>query len=316
MAAIVIACGRGSAAGNAGASATSGGSGVLAAGPTLSVGQTTRTLDRDGRTRSYIVYVPASADRGKPVAIVFVFHGGTGNADSAIHMTGFNAVADQNGFVVVYPNGTGPLKTNTLLTWNGGDCCGYAQQNDVDDVGFVRAIAADLQTHLNVDSRRIYAAGMSNGAIMSHRLACQAADLFAAIGPDSGTLNFSPCQPSRPVSVIEFHGTADQYIPYDGGYGSKSLVKASFASVPTTISFWTGADGCGSQPNADSFADIQHQTWTGCGGGSSVELYTIVNGGHAWPGGQSGGSVDPDQPTQTISASQLMWQFFAAHPMP
>jgi polyhydroxybutyrate depolymerase len=229
-------------------------------------------------------------------------------------MSGFNAVADQNGVVAVYPNGTGPLSGDRLLTWNGGSCCGYAQEKNVDDVGFVRAVVSDLRAHLNVDVKRIYAAGMSNGAILSQRLACEAADVFAAVAPVSGTLNFSPCRPSRPISVIAFHGTADQHIPYDGGYGPKSLVNVDFASVQASIAFWTAFDGCAPQPRADSFQDIRHETWTGCAGGSSVELYTIVGGGHAWPGGE-GGWADSDSPTTTISASQLIWAFFASHPL-
>ena len=281
----------------------------------LPAGESTRTLTQAGRERSYILYVPASVNWSQPVALVFVLHGGTGNAESAIRMSGFNAVADQNGFLVVYPNGTGRLSDTKLLTWNGGDCCGYAQENNVDDVGFVRLIVADLQTLASIDPKRIYATGMSNGGILSQRLGCEAADLFAAIAPVAGTLNFPACHPSQPVAVIEFHGTADQHIPYEGGYGPQSLVNVDFASVQASVGFWTALDGCNPQPQTNSFNDIQHEAWTGCAGSTSVELYTILGGGHAWPGGQ-GGWADADQPTTTISASQLIWEFFAAHPRP
>jgi polyhydroxybutyrate depolymerase len=193
--------------------------------PGLPIGESLRNLAWAGRERSYILYVPASVNWNQPVPVVFVFHGGTGNAGNAMLMTGFNQVADQHGFLLVYPNGTSRLSEEKLLTWNGGACCGYAQEKNVDDVGFVRTIVTALQAQVNLDSRRIYATGFSNGAILSQRLACEAADLFAAIAPVSGTLNFSPCQPSRPVSVIEFHGSADQNILYTGGYGPKSLAK-------------------------------------------------------------------------------------------
>jgi polyhydroxybutyrate depolymerase len=285
------------------------------AAPGLPAGDSTHTLSFGGRTRSYLLYVPTSVDWSKAVPLVFVFHGGTGNAANAERMSGFDAVADRNGFLVAYPDGTGALSDDKLLTWNGGDCCGYSQTHNVDDVGFVRAIVADLQAQANIDAKRIYATGMSNGAILSQRLGCEAADVFAAIAPVAGTLNFSPCTPSQPVSVIEFHGTADQHIPYEGGYGPKSLVNVDFASVQKTIDFWTGFDGCSLQPLSDSHDDIQHQTWAGCRGATAVELYTIVGGGHAWPGGQ-GGWIDADPPTQTISASELIWAFFAAHPKP
>lgn len=183
----------------------------------------------------------------------------------------------------------------------------------MDDVGFVRAILNALQAQAPIDSRRIYATGLSNGGILSQRLGCEAADLFAAVAPVSGTLNFSPCQPSQSISVIEFHGTADKHIPYDGGYGPESLVNVDFASVRETVGFWTSFDGCNPQPESKTLGDVQHKTWTGCKNSSSVELYTIINGGHAWPGGQ-GGWPGSDKPTQSISASQLIWEFFATHP--
>ncbi len=288
---------------------------VPTSSPSLPTGQTTRTLTHDGIQRSYILYVPASYNSAKPVAVVLVFHGGTGNGERAVRRSGFNEVADQNGFIVVYPNGTSRLSNDILLTWNGGTCCGFAQEKNVDDVGFVRAILTDLQSLATIDAKRIYATGMSNGGILSQRLACEAADVFAAVAPVSGTLNFSPCKPSQPISVIEFHGTGDQHIPYDGGAGPQSLVNVDFASVQDSVGFWTSFNGCNSQPQTDSFNDIQHEVWTGCAGSTSVELYRIIGGGHAWPGGQ-GGWAGSDQPTQTISASQLIWEFFAAHPKP
>ena len=279
----------------------------------LPAGETARTLTRDGRERSYLLYVPASVDWSQPVPLVFVFHGGTGNGKSARIMSGFNEVAFQNRFIVVYPDGSGRLSDEIILTWNGGDCCGYAQQENVDDVGFTRAIVAELQSQANIDPKRIYATGLSNGGILSQRLACEASDLFAAVAPVAGTLNFQPCKPSQPVSVIEFHGTADNHIPYEGGFGSESLVNVDFESVLDSVGFWTSFNRCASTSLTESFADIQHETWTGCADSTAVELYTIIGGGHAWPGGR-GGWPGSDEPTQTISATQLIWEFFVAHP--
>ncbi len=122
-----------------------------AAASSLPAGQVTRTLMHGGRERSYILYTPASVDWSRPVPLVFVLHGGTGNAESAIHMSGFNAIADQNGFLAVYPNGTGALSDNILLTWNGGNCCGYAQEHNVDDVGFIRVMVSELQSLADID---------------------------------------------------------------------------------------------------------------------------------------------------------------------
>lgn len=285
------------------------------ASPNLPAAETTRMLSFSGLERSYILYVPASINWYQPIPLVFVFHGGTGNAESAIRMSGFNEVADQNGFILVYPNGTGRLSNDKLLTWNGGTCCAYAQEKNVDDVGFVRAIVADLQLLAKIDTKRIYATGLSNGAILSQRLACEAADLFAAIAPVAGTLNFPQCNPSQAISVIEFHGTDDQHLPYNGGFGSKSLVNVNFTSVQDSIGFWTSFNKCNSQPQTSSIDDVQHETWSGCLDSTSVELYSIIGGGHSWPGG-TGGWPGSDQPTQSISASQLIWKFFATHTKP
>jgi len=247
--------------------------------------------------------------------LVLVFHGGGGNAENAMRMTDFNKLSDEKGFVVVYPNGTGKL-ADKLFTWNGGTCCGYAQQNNIDDVGFVRAIVGDVETILPIDAKRIYATGMSNGGIMSYRLACEASDLFAAIGPVSGTLNFSPCEPEGPVSIIHFHGTADQHLPYNGGIGEKSLAGVGFASASDSIQFWAGYDNCAFEPQIQSFSDIRLDIYTNCAKGTSVEFYTIIDGLHAWPGSDGPAWPGGDRPTGTISATRLIWDFFAAHPKP
>ncbi len=279
----------------------------------LPPGQSVHTLSHDGRERSYLLYVPASVDWNQPLPLVFVFHGGSGNAQSAITMSGLNDVADQNGFIVVYPNGTGRLSDDKLLTWNGGNCCAYAQAENVDDVGFVRDIVADLQTQATIDVKRIYATGLSNGAMVSHRLACEAADLFAAVAPVAGTLNFPACSPSQPVSIIVFHGTDDQNVPYEGGKGPESLVNVDFVSVQDSVDFWVSANECSPEAQTNIADQFNNEVWTGCAAATAVELYTIIGGGHAWPGGKPGWP-GADQPVTSLSASSLIWEFFATHP--
>jgi polyhydroxybutyrate depolymerase len=276
---------------------------------------TTRTLTWGELQRSYILHVPSSYDGSRAVPLIFDFHGGLGNASTQVRTSIFEPLADEKGFLVVYPNGTG-LLGDKLLTWNGGTCCGYAARNNIDDVGFVRAMVADLESSYRIDPKRIYSTGFSNGGIMSQRLACDASDLFAAIGPVSGTLNDPGCQPKEPVSVIEFHGTSDQHIPYGGGNGDKSLTNITFVSVMDTMDKWVKFDQCSSAPRTSAFADIQQDIFSRCADGTSVELYTILGGGHAWPGGNGPAWPGGDQPTHAISATNLMWDFFAAHPKP
>ena len=175
---------------------------------------------------------------------------------------------------------------------------------------------ADIESSYKVDRKRIYATGLSNGGIFSYRLACDASDIFAAIAPVSGTLNVSPCEPKEPVSVIHFHGTADEHVPYNGGVGDKSLADVPFTSVKDSIDFWVKFDQCAAAPQTEKFSDIQHDVYSKCANGTAVELYTILDGKHAWPGASGPAGPGGDQPTQSISATQLMWDFFTAHPKP
>lgn len=275
----------------------------------------TYTLTHDGLERTYILHVPSTYDNSRAVPLVLDFHGGGGNAEGEMRHTGFNVLADEKDFIVAYPNGTGKHE-DKLLTWNGGTCCAYAVENNIDDVGFIRALIVELEGKYKIDPKRIYATGLSNGAIFSYRLACDASDLFAAIAPVAGTLNYLRCNPFEPVSIIEFHGTDDGHIGYNGGAGPNSLVDVPFKSVKESIDFWLDADLCNSTPQTETFSDIKHDTYSGCAQGTAIELYTIIGGKHAWPGG--GGPAWPggDEPTQTISATKLMWDFFTAHPKP
>jgi polyhydroxybutyrate depolymerase len=278
-------------------------------------GLSKRNLSSGGRERSYLLYIPVSYDSQSMTSLVLVFHGGGGNAENAMTMTGFNAEADQHGFLVVYPNGSGRLP-DSLLTWNGGTCCGYAQENDVDDVQFVIDILDDLEAQFAPDPKRIYATGMSNGAIMAYRLACELSDRIAAIGPVAGTQNIPDCNPTRPVSVIHFHGDADENVLFEGGFGPRSISQVDFASVPSSIEFWVASDRCPAQPIEETIGEVAtHTTYSPCLEGSAVELYTVLGGGHAWPGGVAGwlGGVEP---TQDLSATSRMWEFFGSHPKP
>ena len=183
----------------------------------LGPGDHTRTLQVDGRSRNYIVHVPPKYDPKQPTPVVLVFHGGGSNAEQTVRFTGLNDKADKEVFIAVYPNGTGRFER--MLTWNGGNCCGYAMQNNVDDVAFTRSLLDDLATVANVDSKRVFATGISNGGIMCYRLASELSDRIAAIAPVAGTMGTETCNPKRPVSVMHFHGTDDTFLPFKGGKG-------------------------------------------------------------------------------------------------
>jgi len=271
-------------------------------------------LTNDGRERSYLVHVPPAYQAGTSLPLVIILHGGGGNAKSAMKMTGMSIKADKEGFIAVYPNGTGRLK-NRLLTWNAGHCCGYAFEKEIDDVGFIRALIENLQRQFHIDPNRIYAAGMSNGAMMTYRLGCEISEKIAAIAPVAGALGSETCRPESPLSVIIFHGTADEHVLFEGGKPHKSLGRPERIdkAVSYAVSFWVKHNGCSAVPQKQENGNIVHETYLAGRNGAEVVLYTIKGGGHAWPGGRRG-RLQGDEPTQEISATDLMWDFFIRHP--
>jgi polyhydroxybutyrate depolymerase len=237
--------------------------------------------------RSWLLHVPAKKSAGK-WPLVVLLHGGGGNGRQAARSYGMNEVADRNGFLVAYPNGSG-RRENILLTWNSGNCCGYAMHRDIDDVAFIRAMIERIDRDFGIDRTRVYATGMSNGGMMAHRLGCQAADLFAAIAPVAGALNIR-CKPADRVAVMIVHGTADEHVPYDGGTGAKALEPRVDEPVSHAVDVWRTANGCARRSTS--------AIWTGCHDGADVALVTIEGGGHEWP----------------ENGSERIWKFFAAHP--
>ncbi|MEQ1634927.1 MAG: PHB depolymerase family esterase, partial [Planctomycetota bacterium] len=182
-------------------------------------------LECGGRTRSYRVHLPPGAAAAAKLPVVMVFHGGGGNGAQIEESTGFSKLADRSGFVAVYPDGTGLLR-NKLLTWNSGGIPVYASEKNVDDTAFVRAVLADLMQRVAVDKERVFATGMSNGGMMCHRLAREAADLFAGIAPVSGAMNFTAVDAASPIAVMIVHGSADLHVRYDGGKPERSTGRA------------------------------------------------------------------------------------------
>jgi len=265
------------------------------------------------RERTCLLHLPPGYNGKRLWPLVIVLHGGGGNATGAVGMTGFSEKADKEGFVVAYPNGSGRLKTR-LLTWNSGNCCGYALDNGVDDVGFIRALIDELVKTRAVDPKRVYVTGMSNGGMMTHRLGCELSDKIAAIAPVAGALDVENCQPANPVSVIIFHGTADERVLYNGGEPIRKADRHFRVdkSVAYAVSFWVKHDGCSETPKRSDKGSIRTEIYGGGKDGAEVVLYTVNGGGHAWPGGRA--YLLGTEPTKEISATDLMWDFFMRHP--
>ncbi|MEA1924864.1 MAG: PHB depolymerase family esterase [Candidatus Altiarchaeota archaeon] len=304
------------------------------------------SLDHDGLTRKYIVHVPHSYDNKTPTPAVIAFHGGGGNAERSVEYFRLNDKSDEEGFIVVYPEGTGKIvKGEVFGSWNAGRCCPPAADNNVDDVGFIRKMIEKLDEDFSIDEGRVYATGMSNGALMSYKLACELSDKIAAIAPSGGHDSFDECNPSRPVPVMHFHGTEDPCAFYEGGECggcmSEFLSKMGLpvktgklwdcTSVPNYINQWKQINGC-SDKTEITFQNRNATcvTYQECQDNAEVTLCTIEGMGHTWPGRttysaeacktrpngymcrlwkEAVGTLSDD-----INANDAMWEFFKKHP--
>ena len=270
-----------------------------------------RNLLFQGQLRSYRLHLPDTTTANQSLPLVMALHGGGGNARNIERMSGLSTIADRENFAVVYPNGSGRLR-HALLTWNAGNCCGRALDEQVDDVGFLNAVLDDVMRRQTIDSRRIYVTGMSNGGMMAYRFGCESAGRIAAIAPVAGAMNVT-CKPAAPLSVIAFHGTADEHVLYNGGTPIKTRDPHPRVdtAVKDTINFWQQFNGCRSYAS-DTIAEVTTEDWSDCTAGTEVELNTLEGFGHAWPGGNKGSPLG-DDPTASIEASEVMWQFFSRH---
>ncbi len=284
---------------------------------TLPPGDTLCTMTVDARERRYLVHVPPSYDPGRPLPLVLSFHGSNSNGQTQLEFTDMNPLADREEFLLVYPFGTGDRER--MLFWNAGNCCSDAKARQGDDVAFIRALLDQLCSRLSIDLRRIYATGMSNGGMFAYRLANEMADVFAAIAPVAGVMGFEIARPSRPISVLHFHGSADEFVPIEGGVGRRSVTHTSHYSLAHTIRQWVSANHCPTEPDVTTLnyaSDDGTQTVRTVYGpgdsGAEVVLYLIHGAGHIWPG-------RPPRPhylgktTYNLSANELIWEFFQKH---
>jgi len=263
------AAGKGGSAGAVAGAAGSAGSAATCTSSSLMKGNSNRTVDVGGTSRSFILHVPSGYTGTSAVPLVLDFHGLGGSGMQQQSSSGFQAVSDKEGFLIAFPDGIDNA-------WNIGPCC--TNSRDVDDLGFAKAMVTTLAAEGCVDLHRVYATGFSMGGGMSHYLACQAADVFAAVAPASFDLlvpEEEPCAPSRPISVLAFRGTADTVVPFAGGKGSSGRI--TFMGAEASFERWAGLDGCVEPTNEDG--DCTY--YTQCDGGAEVGLCVKQGGSHA-----------------------------------
>jgi polyhydroxybutyrate depolymerase len=286
--------------------------------PGLAPGDHVRRLEHAGRTRSYVLHVPRAGAR--PLPLVVAFHGGGGNGPHFQRYAGLDALADRDGFLVAYPNGSHRWLDARLLTWNAGTCCGYAQRAGVDDVGFALAVIEDVARAAPLDRERIYATGHSNGSMMAYRLAAEASERIAAVAGVAGAMALAEFAPRRRVPVLHVHSADDPRALYAGG------VKRTFGNeirhFPTEAQLerWREHDGCSPESqlrDRRTWTAANGQThgatlrvWPDCADGSEVALWKLTGAGHAWPGGDEGLPERIIGPrTRVISAAEEVWRF-------
>jgi polyhydroxybutyrate depolymerase len=296
----------------------------------------------DGRTRTALVHVPAQTVQGAPLPVLVNFHAAGGNARAHRDYVRMDALADREGFVVVYPNGTGWFEEQ-FLTWNAGRCCGYAAIEQVDDVGFVRALLDELGTLAPIDATRVYATGLANGAMLSYRLAAQASDRIAAIAPVAGSMVLPERrvddrgQPAlevpgrRAVPIMHIHSVDDPRAVYRGGSSEPvplTSVRTRHPNAEEVLYRWVEFAGCRTKPavaetrtGAPGTAASGHAAtkyvFGGCRDHTEIVLWKLSGVGHAWPGAHRkdhAPNLGPE--TDLVDANAEVWRFVRRFALP
>jgi polyhydroxybutyrate depolymerase len=271
--------------------------------------ETEQTLTSSGETRSYLLYVPDSYQRSTPAALVIALHGYSSKPSDMAYTSRWNDLADQEGFIVAYPRGSGsPTYWRSSATT-------YAPDSSQGDVQFISDLIDQLEAEYNIDTARIYVNGMSMGGGMSYVLACRLANRIAAVGGVAGAYSYplNLCNPSRPVPFIAFHGTEDATVSYEG-----ETLEEYNLTFPPILPFIEGLaeiNQCAQSTATPREEEISITNYTGCAQDAEVILYTIHGGGHTWPGDPSGTTTQWGRTTQQIDATLLMWEFFEQHPL-
>ena len=285
-----------------------------------SIGDTNHSVAVASLTRTFVVHIPAhrrvnTAGVTIPWPLVIVLHGSSGDASTIEHQSAMNELAESQRFLVAYPNGTGGAYGLYPSDWNAGTCCGAANRDGVDDLGFISALIKEVGAHTSLDVRRVYVAGFSSGAYMAYHAGCQLSASVAAIAAVEGALADESCAPAKPMPLFAVHGTTDPEVAYDEAAPTPpGTVPAIAAALPPSVRYWTAENGCAAKAAKGATrvasAHVTQVSITSCAK-ADVNFYTIEGGTHGWPGGPDSPGADP--PMSELNTSALMWTFFIAH---
>ncbi len=287
-------------------------------------GTTDDLLAAGGDQGAYVREIPSSYSGRTAMPVIIDLHGYGESATLQAELTALGQYGNSHGFITITPQVAGPVPM-------------WATTLGSKDLAFIGALLRTIDTTMCVDRNRTFVTGYSNGAMMTSSVACQFAGQIAAVSPVAGIEDPSGCHPSRPVPVVAFHGTADQYVSYTGGLGpaalklpaadgsSKTLgqelgpgaAQLKGPSVPALTATWAKRNGCAAKPSAHTVTSDVTLISYACPSGDNVELYRVTGGGHAWPGSVFSKSITSaiGKVTFTISANKIIWNFFKAHPL-
>lgn len=257
-------------------------------------------IDVDGMPRRYRLFVPTTLDRSHPVPLLIALHGGGNSVDSFVETTQFDEAAAVGNFVVAYPEATG-------LAWNAGRCCGSAPKRGVDDMSFLSQLVDELAAEHPIDPARVFMAGISNGAMMAYRFACERADQVRAIASVAGSVMVEECDPGRPVSVLELRGSEDPLVPFEGGLPNLPDLEGilPYRSATEVAEEWADLDGCSAPPVTSAGGAVTTTAWEGCQEATAVRLVRVEGGGHVWFGPGLG------EGNEAVEATDVVTRFFA-----
>jgi polyhydroxybutyrate depolymerase len=284
------------------------------------------SIQSGGFARQYILVVPKLASG--PLPLIVVLHGTYGTGSKMQRGLGFDAYANQLGFAVAYPDAYQLQGERSTTRWNDGRETLQSTKLKINDVQFLRDMVADIKTKAAIDSKRIFVTGASNGGMMAYRAACEAADVFAASAPVIGNIPkpiYESCRPSQPVSILAINGTADPFVPFEGGQVCQSVAgrfceKGYVASAAQSLALFAKAAGCQGSltsaslpPKYPEDPKVRKVGYGGCSAGKQVGAYWIDGGGHTWPPKKGQLIGKNGEPTRNLDATKEIVQFFLAH---
>jgi polyhydroxybutyrate depolymerase len=270
------------------------------------------SLKLDGLTRTFTIHLPENYyDFGKKLPLVIGIHGTGGNARQFAEQYAFSRKADEAGFIAVYPEGVKKPGVLGLRTWNAGTCCDFAAENNIRDVEFIRLLSEQLAEKYNVDGKRIYLVGISNGGMLAYRLAAELKGKFTAMAVVSGTMmTESFPADAELIPILHIHSIKDEKVPYTGGVGIGGYY---FTNVDSVLNKWAEAGRCSPGKTLKEESELYSKwEWTPCAQGSTVNLYLTNDGGHSWPGGVKSRPA-ADAPSRAFNATDLIWDFLSKH---